>query len=168
MKNKTYIAFDGDNDIRYYWLMKAWKHNKSDFFQEFNFYDAHDTNSTRDSSQEETIKRRLKERFDETKHFILLVGESTRSLYKFVRWEIQQAIERDIPITVVNINGTRFQDQDRCPPILKEELAMHISFNQKIIEHSIKNWPNQDSNLRKEGTKGAYYYPDKVYKELNL
>lgn len=168
MKNKIYIAFDGDNDIRYYFLMKAWKHNKSDFFQDFNFYDAHDTNNARDSSQEETIKRRLKERLDHTKHFILLVGESTRNLYKFVRWEIQQAIERDIPITVVNLNGTRFLDPDRCPPILKNELAMHISFNQKIIEHSIKNWPNQDIRLRIKGAGGAYYYPEKLYKVLNL
>ena len=24
-RNKTYVAFDGDNDIKYYWLMKAWK-----------------------------------------------------------------------------------------------------------------------------------------------
>ncbi len=43
-KNRTYIAFDGDSDIRYYWFMKAWKHNTRDFFIDFNFYDAHDTN----------------------------------------------------------------------------------------------------------------------------
>lgn len=24
-RNKTYVAFDGDNDIKYYWLMRAWK-----------------------------------------------------------------------------------------------------------------------------------------------
>ena len=41
-RNKTYIAFDGDKDIRYYWLMKAWKHNSTDFFKQFEFYDAHD------------------------------------------------------------------------------------------------------------------------------
>jgi hypothetical protein len=35
-KNRTYIAFDGDSDIRYYWLMKAWKHNSKDFFVDFN------------------------------------------------------------------------------------------------------------------------------------
>jgi hypothetical protein len=26
-RNKTYVAFDGDSDIRYYRLMKAWKQN---------------------------------------------------------------------------------------------------------------------------------------------
>ena len=26
-RNKTYVAFDGDNDIKYYWLMRAWKKN---------------------------------------------------------------------------------------------------------------------------------------------
>ena len=37
--NKTYVAFDADNDIHYYQLMKAWKQNDN---TNFNFYDAHD------------------------------------------------------------------------------------------------------------------------------
>ena len=38
-RNKTYVAFDGDNDMRYYQLMKAWKQKDS---TSFNFHDAHD------------------------------------------------------------------------------------------------------------------------------
>ena len=49
-RNKTYVAFDGDNDMRYYQLMKAWKQSDS---TSFNFYDAHDINRSRDSSLEE-------------------------------------------------------------------------------------------------------------------
>ena len=56
-RNKTYLCFDGDNDIHYFYLMKAWKHNQNDFFKDFNFYDAHEINYARDSSKEESIKR---------------------------------------------------------------------------------------------------------------
>ena len=167
-KNRTYIAFDGDSDIRYYWLMKAWKHNSRDFFADFNFYDAHDTNSARDTSQAQSIKRQLSERLDNSKLFILLVGDSTRYLYKFVKWEIDQAIERKIPIIVVNINGNRQHDIDKCPPLLKDETAIHISFNQKIIEHALDNWESQLQNIKQQSKSGPFYYSDDVYKKLGL
>lgn len=38
-QNKTYVAFDGDRDIHYYRLMKAWRQNNNIYF---NFMDAHD------------------------------------------------------------------------------------------------------------------------------
>ena len=78
-RNKTYVCFDGDNDIRYYNLMKAWKQNDN---TDFNFYDAHDLNTALDSSSEETIKRKLKERLNNTKIFVILLGEHTKNLTK--------------------------------------------------------------------------------------
>lgn len=168
MKDKTYIAFDGDSDIRYYWLMKAWKHNNQDFFQFFHFYDSHDINYSRDTSQETSIKRQLSLRLDETKLFVLLVGDSTRYLYKFVRWEIEQALDRNIPIVVVNINGKKQMDSDRCPSLLKDKLVLHISFNQKIIEHAFNNWISQSENYRRMGKSGPFYYPDTLYNQLGI
>lgn len=167
-KNKTYIAFDGDSDIRYYWLMKAWKHNSHDFFEDFNFYNAHDINFARDSSQELSIKRQLSERLDNTKLFVLLVGDSTRYLYKFVKWEIEQAISRKIPIIVINLNGVRQMDTEKCPSILKSETAIHISFNQKIIEYALNNWINQLQKLKSEGKSGTFFYTSDVYQNLGL
>ena len=41
-KNKVYVSMDADNDLRYYYLMKAWKQNDN---TDFNFYDAHDLNN---------------------------------------------------------------------------------------------------------------------------
>ena len=94
-RNKTYVAFDGDKDMRYYNLMKAWKQNDN---TNFNFYNAHDLNTARDSSQEESIKRQLRERMNNSKVFVLLIGESTKFLTKFVKWEIELAIKKEIPI----------------------------------------------------------------------
>ena len=163
--NKIYVAFDADNDIRYYRLMQAWKHNDN---TSFNFYDAHDLNNLRDGSSEETIKRKLAERLSNTKLFILLVGNNTKFLYKFVRWEIEQAINKKLPMIVVNLNGKRSMDNDLCPAIIKDKLAVHVSYNQKIIEHAINNWINSDNKYRKDNKSGAYIYKDIVYNNLGL
>ena len=116
-KNKTYVCFDADNDIKYYNLMKAWKENDS---VAFNFHNAHEINNLREWSSEETIKRRLRERLANTKVLVVLIGESTRNLYKYVRWEIEYAVNNDIPIIGVNLNGKRKRD-DLCPPIMRDE-----------------------------------------------
>lgn len=159
-RNKTYVAFDGDKDIRYYNLMKAWKQSDN---TNFNFYDAHDINTARDSSTEETIKRKLRERMKNSKLFVLLVGESTRYLNKFVRWEIELALSMDLPIIVVNLNGKRNLDSDLCPPIIKNELAIHISFSSKIMQFSLKNWPSHHTEKKYSG---ACYWKDDTYSSL--
>ena len=64
-RNKTYISFDADSDIQYYYLMKAWKQNDN---TSFDFYDAHDVNNNYDKS-EESIKAALQERFRNSKCF---------------------------------------------------------------------------------------------------
>ncbi|MCY4385728.1 MAG: TIR domain-containing protein [Desulfurellaceae bacterium] len=164
-RNKTYVSFDGDNDIHYYWLMRAWK--QSDMTS-FNFYDAHDLNTASDTSLESSIKRQLADRLRNSKSFILLAGERTRFLYKFVRWEIEQAVTRDLPIIVVNLNGLRFMDESRCPPLLKSQLAVHVSFNAHIIEHALEDWTQQHLGFRYQGKTGPFYYREAVYQGLGL
>lgn len=164
-KNKIYVAFDGDKDIHYYRLLTAWSNN--DRF-DFNLLDAHDINTARDTSTEETIKLRLKERFYNSKAFVLLVGESTKYLYKFVKWEIETAIKLDLPIIVINLNKKRSRDEDRCPAIVRDELAMHISFEMNIIDFAISKWPEAHKKHKQSGEKGAYYYPLETYRKLGL
>lgn len=161
--NKTYVAFDADNDIHYYYLMRAWKKNDH---TSFNFYDAHDLNNLRPFSSEDTIKRRLAERLRNTKVFILLLGEHTKNLYKFVRWEIEQAIKMELPIIVVNLNRKKSMDSNLCPAILRDYLAIHISYNEKIIEYAIQDREKSFYELKKEGNIWAYYYKEGVYSKL--
>ena len=161
-RNKTYIAFDGDEDMRYYRLMTAWKAN--DGF-DLNFHNAHDLNSARDSSQEESIKRQLRERFANSKLFIVLIGEKTRHLTKFVKWEMEVALRLDLPIVGVNINGSRTRD-DRCPPTIRDQLAVYIPFKHNIIEYAMDNWPNSHKSYRSQGKSGPYSYKEEVYKKI--
>jgi hypothetical protein len=163
-RNKTYIAFDGDNDMRYYRLMTAWSEHEG-----FNFeiHNAHDLNTARDSSQEESIKRQLRERFANSKLFLVLIGENTRYLTKFVKWEIETAIRLDLPIVGININGSRGRD-DRCPPALRDHLAIYVSFNEKIITFAMNNWPTYYPQHKKAGKVGPFYYNSDVYKRFGL
>jgi len=164
-RNKTYISFDADNDIHYYRLMLAWKQNDN---TNFNFHNAHELNRLLATSSEETVKQKLRERLLNTKMFIVLVGKQTRYLFKFVRWEMEQALSLDIPIIGVNLNGKRSLDTNLCPPIIRDELVMYVSFNAKIVQFALENWESQYRILKKQGETGPYYYPDTIYQRLGL
>jgi hypothetical protein len=164
-RNKTFVSFDGDSDIHYYRLMQAWHQNDGILF---NFYNAHDLNTARDSSQEESIKRQLSERMRNSKNFVLLVGERTRYLMKFVRWEIEQALDREMTFIVVNLNGQRSMDAARCPLLAQQALAVHISFNASIMQYALDQWPNSFTSYKSQGKSGPYYYQSSVYQSLGL
>ena len=165
-RNKTFVSFDGDHDIHYYWLMRAWK--RSDNIS-FNFFDAHDINTALDSSQEATIKRRLRERLANAKMVVSLIGDHTRYLYKFVRWELEQSLTLDLPIVAVNLNGTRSLDRDRCPPIIRNELVVHVSYESRILQYALDNWPSRYRELKRQGVKKeARFYPASVYTRLGI
>lgn len=163
-RNKTYVAFDGDNDMKYYKLMKAWKQNDN---TDFNFYDAHDLNIARDSSQEESIKSQLRIRMANSKVFVLLIGERTKYLTKFVKWEIELAIKKELPIICVNLNGKKRKDS-LCPKNLDGSLSIFIPFRSKIMQYALEDWPSSDATYRKNGKDGTYYYKDFVYDKLGI
>jgi len=163
-RNKTYICFDGDTDMTQYRLMTAWHANESFSFE---FQNAHNLNTARDSSQEESIKRQLRERFANSKDLIVLIGEKTKNLTKFVRWEMEVALKLGLPIIGVNLNGSRGQDE-RCPPVIRDELVVYVNFKAKIIEHAMTNWPAEFAELKKNGISGARSYNDTTYKSLGI
>lgn len=162
-RNKTYIIFDGD-DINYYRMMQAWESNDN---IDFDFNDAHDIGGIREDSQEETVKRHLRERFANSKQIIVLVGTNTKHKYKYVRWEIEVAKDLDLPIIVVNLNKKRGIDYDLCPVVLKEHLAIHISYNRDIIKYALDDWPDWYEKNKNEKS-GPYHYNGSKYEELGL
>jgi len=166
-RNKTYVAFDGDNDMAYYRVMQAWKENDK---IDFNFYDAHDINSARDTSSEESIKAQLRERMANSCQMILLVGDKTKYLRRFVPWEIELARKKDIPIIIANLNGKRIYDDERCPNAIKDSIyTMSVAFRMKIIKYALDNFPDRYSVLKNNtGYDHTYYYKDSVYQSLGL
>jgi hypothetical protein len=163
-RNKTYVIFDGDNDMWAYAFMKGWKANEN---IDFNFYDAHDIRPLTDRASDETVRQRLRERFSSAKQVIVLIGEHTKDLYRFVRWELEIALKIDLPIVAVNLNKKRTFDAELCPPILHNEYVVHIPFNMKIIKYALDQFPDEFSK-RDPKASGNRHYPDKVYSSLGL
>lgn len=163
-RNKTYVIFDGDNDMWAYAYMKGWKENER---IDFDFYDAHDLRPLTDRASEETVKLRLRERMTNAKQVMVLVGEHTKNLYHFVRWEIQLAMDKDLPIIVVNLNNKRRHDPDCCPPILRDYCAIHVAFKMKIIKFALDYFTDWYNSASREDS-GWRYYKDDVYDRLGL
>ena len=163
-KNKTYVIFDGDEDMWAYAYMKGWKKNEN---IGFNFHDAHDLNALTDRASEDTVKKKLRERFSSAKQAIVLVGAHTKNLYRFVRWEMETAQNLDIPIIAVNLNKKRKYDSEWCPPILRDEYVVYVSFNAKIIKYALDHFPSEYAS-RDSNAAGNRHYKDAVYKEIGL
>lgn len=147
-----------------YAFMKGWNASQH---MDFNFFDAHDLRPLTTRASEETVKRSLRERMANAKQAIVLVGEHTRHLYRFVRWEIELAMKKDLPIVVVNLNNRRSHDDQRCPPILRDHCAMHVAFKMRIIQRALDGFVPWYSSPRRESS-GPRFYPDEDYAALGL
>lgn len=164
-RNKTYVVFDGD-DINHYWLMKAWCKNEN---IDFDFHDAHEVRGIRSDSEEESVKRGLRERFKNAKQVIILVGQQTRYLTKYVRWEIDVAQELELPIIVANLNSRRNYDDNLCPPIMDNYYAVHVSFQPKIIQYALDQFPSEFHLKKNDINVGKHrIYNESIYKQLGL
>ena len=112
------------------------------------------------------MKRKLGERFSSAKQIIVLIGESTKNLYRYVRWELDVALDLDLPIIAVNLNGKRSMDTNLCPPIIRNEFVVHIPFRMRIIKYALDNFP--DEHARNSTESGARFYTKSVYESLGL
>ena len=152
-RNKTYICFDADTDMWAYKFMKGWK--ALDHI-DFDFDNAHELNNLRDGSSEQTIKPKLRERLKYTKIMLVLVGDNTKNLHKFVRWEQEVALSMGIPIVAVYLNGSKSRDNSVCPPIIRDELVLHIPYKLATCRWAIDNWPSLYQSHKQKGETGAY------------
>lgn len=163
-RNKTYVIFDGDEDIWAYGRMKGWNALPN---IDFNFFDAHDMNVLRDGTLEPTVKRKLRERLEGTKQAVVLIGKNTKNLYRYVRWEIESCIELGIPIVAVNLNGSRKMDSDFCPPILRDECVIHVPFKMKAIKFALDDI-GDNFDYYKNKPLVNIFYSDSVYERLGI
>ena len=161
----TYIIFDGDKDRYAYAFMKGWKVNER---VEFDFRDAHDLGSMTGRAQDETyVKSELRKRMEPSSQVVVLVGESTKNLWKFVGWEIDLAVSLGLPIIVVNLNNLRGMDSDRCPVPLRTGYFVHVAYKRAIIKHALDNFPSEFAR-RDPNSLLPRFYGDDGYQNLGL
>lgn len=162
---RTYVIFDGDKDRYAYAFMKGWKVNER---VEFDFRDAHDLGAMTSAAQDEAyVKSELRKRMEASDQVLVLVGESTKNLRKFVGWEIDLASQLGLPIIVVNLNDKRQMDPDRCPVPLRTGYIVHISYKRAIIKYALDNFPAEFRGRDRIAT-GPRIYGDDVYQSLGI
>jgi hypothetical protein len=139
-RNKTFVSFASE-DIHFYRLMQAWRDNRN---IEFDFHNAHDLNTARDTSQPETIRKRLRERLANTKQIVLLVGDNTRAVAgrptRFLYYEVEVIHELDLPVVFANLNGSRKVQISRLPTALAEQYTMSVSFGPAAIRFALDDF----------------------------
>lgn len=169
-RNKTFVSFASE-DIHAYRLMTAWKKNKS---IDFNFFDAHDLNTARDTSLPETIKRRLRERLSNAKQIVLLIGEETREKAEintsFIHYEVSVMEKLGLPIVFANLNKSKRARSSKIPRRLLDLYTMSVPFSPTAIKYALDNFPDEfrRNTARKVGEKkrGRYHYKDYVYDDM--
>ena len=179
-RNGTYVAFAADgntdptkSDIRYYNMLKGWHLMEK---RTFRFNNPHERGpQLRAGSNDDTIKRTLRERMDNSKRFILLVGNTTRLDDDFVPYEIEYAIDRcklPVIVTYVDYRNRIVGDipahlEKLWPQSLKQRITagtartIHIPYRERIINRAI-----EDFNFEKMPKFPSSLYTDAVYDSI--
>lgn len=150
---RTFVGFSS-TDIHCYRLMQAWKANQH---IDFNFADCQ-LDGEVNSEDEAYIKRKCRERIDMAGTFAVLIGQDTRSKHRYVRWEMEVAIEKGCRIIGVNLDGSRSIIDATCPPIIKNIGAIFVPFSPKIVAYALENYKMNDRD--------DWHYKDEIYKQL--
>lgn len=169
-RNGTYIAFHAngtnipiDSDIKYYNLMKAWTAKTDDDFSIINSHEK--THAVRDTSLKITLQNRLRERLRNSKHLLLIVGETTKNDTDWVPHEIEYAVDNcDIPI-IVAYTGVEFvldanKYSNLWPKALKDRIengkasCIHIPFKKEPLKDAIYQFSHNKKPLG--GGRGIY------------
>lgn len=169
-RNKTYVAFASE-DIYGYRLMQAWRAHDH---IEFDFYDAHDINTALDTSQPDTIRRRLRERLANTKQAVVLVSDTTKPKggrpSSFLYYEIETIVRLGLPVVFANLNGSRVVQQSKLPTSLVDRYTISVSFQPKIVQFALDGYveafvKNQTASNPRTG---PHQYDASVYDGLGL
>lgn len=150
---RTFVGFSS-TDIQSYRLMTAWKANEH---IDFNFTNCQ-LGEAVNSENEAYIKKLCRDRINMAGTFAVLIGQDTRSKHKYVRWEMEVALEKKCRIIGINLDKSRRMVEATCPSIIRDIGAIFVPFSPKIIAYALENYKMNPSN--------NFYYLDETYKKL--
>lgn len=172
-RNGTYVAFHANNtsdpsesDMKYYNTLRMWKvRDESDF----KFVNSHEKRDIRDWSTKETLKRALQERMNNSKHLLLIIGQTTRFDTDWVPFEISHAVDNcEIPIIAAYPGYERVMDPSALSALWPKALAdrinngtarvIHVPFKKEPIADAVSQF---DFNNPPSG--GLVYYSRDAY-----
>ena len=172
-RNGTYVAFHANNtpdpsesDMKYYNTLRMWKvRDESDF----KFVNSHEKRDVRDWSTKETLRRALQERMNNSKHLLLIIGQTTRFDTDWIPFEISHAVDNcEIPIIAAYPGYDRVMDPSALSALWPKALAdrinnrtarvIHVPFKKEPIADAVSQF---DFNNPPSG--GLVYYSRDAY-----
>lgn len=169
-RNKTYVAFASE-DILSYRMMEAWRENQH---IDFDFFDAHDLYVARDTSTDESIRDRLRQRLNNAKQVVVLISTTTKPKAarsnSFLHYEIETIARLNLPVVFANIDGYRGVRTSLLPTTLATPYyTVSVSFQPKIIQYALDNYVAAFvNNTGPNAVTGSHLYNAKAYSDLGL
>ena len=125
---------------------------------EFDFHDVHDLNTALDTSQPDTIRRRLRERLANTKQTIVLGSSQCKSKASrtgsFIYYEIETLVALKLPVVLANLDGDRTARTDYLPQRFADANyhTLSVSFQPRIIQYALDDWVPGWAAVDKQGS----------------
>lgn len=167
--NASNLGANATPDFLYYNQLRAWKAADSTF----PFVDAHaKTYNVRDSSEWETLKKRLHDRLNVSKNIVLFLSSNTQNS-RALREEIDYGINtKGLPVIVIypdfkeksdiwGLTGMRKQVTDLWDKLPKfrdnmdKVATLHVPYKKSLIISALKDPDFQVQTITKAG---AYHY----------
>jgi len=100
-----------------------------------------------ETSNDDTIRRSLSERLDNTKVMVFLMG--TQSKFRdWIIWELEAAIKRDIPIIVVDVvRAGNDLNMNLLPKCLIPYKFGHTFYEKDKIIAALRDWPDRHAKI---------------------
>lgn len=146
IRTKTYIAGDWSGDKKVIDQLYFWKNNP---YCDLYFQDAHELSQSNDDSKPCSIKKSLAYRLDNSKTFVLIVGEKTSSLTKgSCRWCESYDYYHSSCHAGGNVSYKSFVEFE-CDKALKDRLKIVVIYNgtRVIKENCIKSVQNIGTHI---------------------
>lgn len=178
-RNGTYIAFHAAgiadqtaSDIKYYRLLKAWHENDD---VEFRFVNSHEkVSAVRDTSKKETLSRSLRERLNNSRNMVLIVGPTTWMDTDWVPFEIEHAVDRcGIPIIAAYTDYEVITAPDQLdylwPYALMARIragtarVIHVPFKRRVLDAAIRQF-----HLNNLPSGPLDYYTRETHRQLGV
>lgn len=161
--DKIYVIYDSLANASAYKALKEFKQSDG---TNFNFYDGIKYLKSLDKVSDDELKAAIFENMNEASAVIVLLSKNVKSMRKFIKWQIEYAVNEKKVLMSMNCNRLRSLDYDVTPAILKNKLSLFLPYDEKALELALTNWPKSFKEHLENGDTGPYRYDMDVYYDL--
>lgn len=164
MSKKIFVAFDGKEDLEVFKKLSEFKDSEGNNYE---FYNCYHLKQKIDKESDDEIKEQIYQLIDESDLAVIIISKKTKSMRKFVSWQVMYLRNSDHPTVCLNLTPIRSVDFTLLPARLKTgNLALHIPMEENVFELAVKNWPDMNKEFVKKKKKGNFRFPLSLYQSL--